>query len=67
MESFIKCLFEIAEHCDFKEKSERIRNQIVIDILDHEVSEKLQLRSKLTLDETLQLVRQTETKNSNKE
>ena len=48
-EAFIRALYELAEHCDFPDKNDEIRDQIVIGLKDKDVSEKLQLRSTLTL------------------
>ncbi|XP_062607979.1 uncharacterized protein LOC134269786 [Saccostrea cucullata] len=59
-EPFIRALYELAEHCDFNDKIDQIRDQIVIGLKDKEVSEKLQLKSTLTLEEAIQYSRQTE-------
>ena len=59
-EAFIRALYELAEHCDFPDKNDQIRDQIVIGLRDKDVSEKLQLRSTLTLEQAIQYARQTE-------
>ena len=43
VEGFIRSLHELAENCDFGNKSEQIRDRVVIGIRDKELSEKLQL------------------------
>ena len=52
-ETFIRALYELAEH--FSQTK-----MIVIGLKDKDVSEKLQLRSTLTLEQTIQYARQTE-------
>ncbi|MES9880615.1 MAG: hypothetical protein ABW185_07010 [Sedimenticola sp.] len=61
VEAFVRNLYELAEHCDFKDtKPEQIRDRIVIGLLDKELSEKLQLKPDLDLDTAIALSRQTE-------
>lgn len=61
-ESFIRALYELSEHCEFGiNRGENIRDRIVVGILDKEQSRKLQLMSDLTLAQTIQSVRQSET------
>lgn len=60
-ETFIRVLNELSEHCDFGTKcEEHIRDQIVVGILDKDLSQRLQLIQKLTLEMTIQEVPQSE-------
>ena len=60
-ETFIRTLYELSEHCDFgAQREEHIRDRIVVGILDKELSRKLQLIPNLTLEMTVQEVRQVE-------
>lgn len=56
-ESFIRNIYEMSEHCHFKEKGDQIRDQIVIGLKDKSVSEKLQLASMLTLEQAIRTAR----------
>lgn len=61
VESFITSLHALAEYCDYGTlKEELIRDRIVIGVADVKVSERLQLRDKLTLSEAITAVRQAE-------
>ena len=61
VEAFIRNLYELAEHCEFgTQRDEQIRDRIVIGILDKSLSQKLQIRSDLNLDITIQMARQSE-------
>ncbi|KAK3106947.1 hypothetical protein FSP39_003645 [Pinctada imbricata] len=60
VETFIGSLHELAEHCEFDNKSEVIRDRLVIGIRDKEVSEKLQLQADLTLDKACEMARNSE-------
>lgn len=56
-----KCLYELTQHCEFgNSKDEQIRDRVVIEILDKEVSQRLQLEADLTLERAIQLVCQSE-------
>ena len=60
-EQFIRSLYEISENCDFgTAKNDRIRDAIVIGILDKELSEKMQLKDDLTLENASTMARQSE-------
>lgn len=60
IETFVRSLHEISEFCDFTDKKEQIRDRLVIGISDKELSEKLQLRSDLTLEKAVEIARQSE-------
>jgi transposase InsO family protein len=60
VEAFVRNLHEIADHCDFGDKSEQIRDRLVIGIVDKELSEKLQLQPDLTLDKAVGMARNSE-------
>ena len=60
VEQYIRCLYELAEHADFSEKEETIRDRIVLGLLDKELSEKLQLQEGLTLRQVTVMARQHE-------
>lgn len=60
-EQFIRGLYEIAENCDFGvNKNDQIRDAIVIGISDRELSEKMQLKDDLTLENATTMARQSE-------
>ena len=60
-EQFIRSLYKISENCDFgTAKNDRIRKAIVIGILDKELSEKMQLKDDLTLENASTMVRPSE-------
>lgn len=65
VENFIISLHTLAEHCNYGTlKEELIRDRIVIGVADTKVSERLQLKDSLTLQEAINVVRQSEMQNS---
>ena len=62
IEQFIRALYEIAENCNYGEnKHENIRDRIVIECQDKEVSQSLRLKgNELTLDDAITTARQYE-------
>ena len=60
-ETFIRSLYEMAEHCEFgTTKDDCIRDRLVVGISDKELSKRLQLKEKLNLSETVKIIRQAE-------
>ena len=58
VKAFIRNLSDLAEHCEFgTHREEQIRDRIVIGILDKSLSQKLQMKSDLTLDTAIQMAR----------
>ena len=61
VEEFVRHLYEIAGHCDFSDKKdEYIRDRIVLGMADRELSECLQLRSDVTMEDAIHAARQSE-------
>lgn len=60
VETFIRSLHELSEHCDFANRSEAIRDRLVIGINDKGLSEKLQLTKDLTLEKASEMARNSE-------
>lgn len=60
VEQYVRSLYELAEHADFPEKEETIRDRLVLGLNDQELSEKLQLETDLTLRKAITLARQHE-------
>ena len=61
VEAFIRKLYELAERRKFgTQRDEKIRDRIFIGILDKSLSQKLQMKSDLTLDTAIQMARQSE-------
>jgi ElaB/YqjD/DUF883 family membrane-anchored ribosome-binding protein len=60
-DEFIADLHRLAKHCGYGAlMDELIRDRIVVGIKDREVSEKLQMKEKLTLDDAMTMARQSE-------
>ena len=61
VEAFVRQLYELAENCDFgAQKDEQMRDRIVIGIRDKQVSQKLQMKSDLTLRTAIEMARHCE-------
>ena len=61
VESFVRGLYELAEHCDSGTgRGQHIRDRIVIGILNKNLSQKLQLKLHLTLETAIQIAHQSE-------
>ena len=60
VESFVRSLHEIAAYSEFGQKSEQIRDRLVIGINDKELSERLQLLPDLTLEKAVEMARNSE-------
>lgn len=57
IESYLRKLFEMADKCNFNNKEENIRDQLVIGLRDKAISRKLQLEADLTLDKAISVAR----------
>ena len=62
VEEYIRVLYELGDKCKFSDavKEEELRDRLVVGITDKECSEKLQLKSNLTLQEAIDLCRTSE-------
>ena len=60
IETYIRSLYELAEHADFCDKESTIRDRLVVGLRDRELSEKLQLQPDLTLKTAIDVARQHE-------
>lgn len=61
VEAFVRQLYELAENCDFGAlKEEQMRDRIVIGIRDKQVSQRLQMKSDLTLKTAIETARHCE-------
>ncbi|XP_062849175.1 uncharacterized protein K02A2.6-like [Trichomycterus rosablanca] len=61
VEAFVRQLYELAENCEFgAQKDEQMRDRLVIGIRDRQVSQKLQMKSDLTLRTAIEMARHCE-------
>ena len=60
VESFIRALHEMSIYCEFADKSNQIRDRLVVGLADRRVSRDLQLENNLTLDGAITIARQSE-------
>ena len=60
VETFVRALYDLAEHAGFPDKDSAIRDRLVIGIRDRDLSEKLQLQAELTLQQAIKQARQHE-------
>lgn len=61
-EEYIKKVYKLAQYCEFDKitKEEILRDKLVVGIADRNLSEKLQLKNKLKLEEAIQMIRENE-------
>ena len=55
IETFVRVLYDLAEHADFTDKDSSIRDRLVVGLCDKELSEKLQLQPDLTLQQAISI------------
>lgn len=60
IEEYIRSLYQLSEHAEFPNRDDCIRDRLVLGVCDRELSEKLQLKSDLTLKEAITISRQSE-------
>ena len=61
VEALVRQLYELAENCDFgAQKDEQMRDRIAIGIRDKQVSQKLQMKSDLTIQTAIEMARHSE-------
>ena len=54
IKTYVRALFDLAEHCEYGHKKEDfIRDRLVIGLLDKDLSEQLQMHVKLTLNSAI--------------
>ncbi|XP_064598511.1 uncharacterized protein LOC135464872 [Liolophura sinensis] len=59
--TFVRNLYTLSEHCDFGDaRNQYIRDRLVIGLLDGQVSERLQMKTDLTLDGAIETARHSE-------
>ena len=61
-EHFIRVLYELADQCDFTDRSTQIREQLVVGILDERLSKEMQMMDDetLTKQKAVSVIRQAE-------
>lgn len=62
-ESYIRALFALAEHCNFSDQEERIRDRLISGMYDRELSRKVQLKSleeDVTVNTVISMMRNVE-------
>ena len=61
-EQFIRALYELADKCDFTDRSTQIRDRLVVGILDERLSKEMQMMDEETLTEqkAVSMIRQAE-------
>ena len=55
LKEFIPVLYELSEYCEFMDIDVQVRDKLVLGLLDKEVSEKLQLKTDLTLEKAKEI------------
>ena len=68
VDAFIQDLYQLAQNCEYGTLREQlIRDKIVVGVLDEGLSDKLQAKRDLTLDEAVEMSRQAEARKQNRE
>ena len=68
VDSFIQDLYRLADDCEYGLlKNELIRDRIIVGVLDDALSDRLQSKLKLTLEEAVQISRQAEARQQSRE
>ena len=60
VERYLRCLYDLVANCNFDNEEETLRDRSVLGLLDSEVSQKLQLEDKLTLQAAVDTARHHE-------
>ncbi|CAB4011562.1 Transposon Ty3-I Gag-Pol poly [Paramuricea clavata] len=68
VDTFIQDLYKIAADCEYGTlKNELIRDRIIVGVVDDSLSDRLQSKPKLTLQEAVQIARQAEERKHNRD
>ena len=61
-EQFFRALYDLADRCNFMDRSTQIRDRLLVGILDERLSKEMQLMDEETLTEqkTVSMIRQAE-------